>query len=217
MSSHIRKIDPCRETAPAASRVKSKIELNNELLEATSDSEVKTSLVLRLLRQGADVNVQDEDGSTPLINCAWSGGKDLVQILLKKGADVSKTNRQGITALTQAAIRKYSDIVEVLLNTDASKDSNQLNIALIEMALYGDEKLVEKLLELGANVNAQDENGNTPLISAAWRGHVNVVKILLKAGADINLENQEGYNARAAALHSGSAEVVVILQKQIKK
>ena len=47
-------------------------------------------------------------------------------------------------------------------------------------------KKLKYLLYLGADVNAKDENGNTPLIQATRGGDLEVVKCLVQNGADIN-------------------------------
>jgi len=43
----------------------------------------------------------------------------------------------------------------------------------------GREDIVEMLLEAGADVNAQDDDGSTALMCAAEHGCVNIVKMLL--------------------------------------
>ena len=59
--------------------------------------------------------------------------------------------------------------------------------------------MVEKLLELGADVNAQTTNGNTPLHSLLKAEQRNIVILLLEKGADINAKNEEGKSAHDLA------------------
>ena len=47
-------------------------------------------------------------------------------------------------------------------------------------------KKVKYLVYLGADVNAKDENGNTPLIQATINGKLGAVKCLAECGADVN-------------------------------
>ena len=51
---------------------------------------------------------------------------------------------------------------------------------------------INNLINEGVDVNAQDQNGNTPLHIAAWYTHPEVIKALLKAGANPQLENNLG-------------------------
>ena len=46
-----------------------------------------------------------------------------------------------------------------------------------------------------ANVNAEDENGQTALHAATAQGYVNIAKMLLKAGADAYSEDLDGDTA----------------------
>lgn len=59
-------------------------------------------------------------------------------------------------------------------------------------ALYGRIKVVDLVLELGADPNAQDLCGCSPLHYAATRGHQNVLLLLLHSGGSINLADNEG-------------------------
>lgn len=55
----------------------------------------------------------------------------------------------------------------------------------------GFEEVVRILIESGANVEEQNENGHTALMEAASAGHVTVAQILLEAGAGINTHSNE--------------------------
>ncbi|ORX62071.1 ankyrin [Hesseltinella vesiculosa] len=53
----------------------------------------------------------------------------------------------------------------------------------------GRDQVVQILLENGANVNAQNESGQTPLLYAASKNRLDIAKVLLNHGADVNLVN----------------------------
>ena len=61
------------------------------------------------------------------------------------------------------------------------------------------------------NVNAVDENGNTPLIEAARFGHNEVVTALLLAKADVTHKNKDGKTALMLASEGGHDETVLAL------
>jgi ankyrin repeat protein len=60
---------------------------------------------------------------------------------------------------------------------------NQLRTCLIYAVQYNSANIVEKLLELGVNVDAKDSNGCTALIYAILNNNYGLAKRLLKAGA----------------------------------
>jgi ankyrin repeat protein len=55
-----------------------------------------------LLQGGADVNVRDDLGATPLMNAVALPGQDCVRALLDAGADVNAVTTTGATALMWA-------------------------------------------------------------------------------------------------------------------
>jgi ankyrin repeat protein len=59
------------------------------------------------------------------------------------------------------------------------------------------EELIELMLKLGANPNAQDRDGRTALMHAIDHrdSYTNIVKILIKYGANLNIKDKRGAGA----------------------
>ena len=68
----------------------------------------------RLIAMGADVNVRNEAGQTPLMLATEKGYADMVQILIQHGANPQLVNNQGESALTIALMKGYTRIAESL-------------------------------------------------------------------------------------------------------
>ena len=68
-------------------------------------------LVKLLVSNGADVNIANNNGDTPLIDAAYLGKLENLRYLLANGADVSLKNNQGKTAFDVA---KSSEIAAEL-------------------------------------------------------------------------------------------------------
>ena len=74
-----------------------------------------------LIAEGADVNMIDTAGVTPLHFAADRGHKEVVQLLISKGADVNAVTKYGITPLTSATILKQKDVMELLIRQGAQE------------------------------------------------------------------------------------------------
>lgn len=66
---------------------------------------------------------------------------------------------------------------------------------LISAAVFGKPEEARILLEAGADVNFQNNDGSTALISAAFFGHPEIVEMLLEKGADKSIRNKFGATA----------------------
>jgi len=74
-------------------------------------------------------------------------------------------------------------------------------------------KMMEFLVNSGADVHAVDEKGCTGLHLAASRGHVDAVKALLGKGANVHAVENTGRTALQLAESAGHADVVKVLKE----
>lgn len=75
----------------------------------------------------------------------------------------------------------------------------------------GKKIIVRMLLNRGAKVNLQNNNGDTALMAAAFNGHSDVVKILVQAGAVVNHQNQADETALSLAREERRKKVIQLL------
>ena len=64
-----------------------------------------------------------------------------------------------------------------------------------------------------ANINEQNEFGNTNLIYATHYDNEYLVKKLIEKGADVNLKNNHGITALSIAKRKGNKEIIDMLIK----
>ena len=64
----------------------------------------------------------------------------------------------------------------------------------------------------GAEVDAKDQNGETPLMTAAAHGDVDIMKTLIGNGADVNVANKSGFSALYAAANSENPDALTALK-----
>lgn len=129
----------------------------------------QAGLVRTLLAAGADANVCDEEGRTPLMVAAQVGVVSTLQALVEYGAEV-----------------------------DAVDEVKQ-QTALMSAIPLGYLPNIKCLIEAGADLNARDWEGNTALHYAVEHNYVYTVGVLLAAGADASLSNELGQSARDVA------------------
>ena len=75
-----------------------------------------------LLAKGANPNVEDRDGNTPLILAAAQGFPDAVRVLIEFKANVNARNRAGETPLIKAVQTLNATIVRQLMEAGAKPE-----------------------------------------------------------------------------------------------
>jgi ankyrin repeat protein len=83
----------------------------------------------------------------------------------------------------------------------------KLDKKLVKAAEKGDVLEVIRLLDAGANVNAQSSFRNPPLFAAAYAGdsdgHLQVIEVLIARGADVNARNSVACTPLMGAAYCG--------------
>jgi ankyrin repeat protein len=92
------------------------------------------------------------------------------------------------------------------------KRNTGLNAQLLDAVPDNDSNAVQKLLQQGADIEYQNEEGETALMIAVEHGH-NVVETLLAAGANMNAIDANGWTALMIASLNGDQAVVANLIK----
>jgi len=141
-------------------------------------------LVRSLVAHGASVNSRhtkkhngsgfDRTDATPFVLAAETADISLMRLFLELGADPSLSNKDISTPLLAACG------VGVLGNGDDSAGTEEESIQAVSM-----------LLELGADINAVDDNGNSAMHGAAYNSWTRLVEYLADHGADVKVWNQK--------------------------
>lgn len=214
------------------------------LIQAIRYNNIKA--VRLLLERGANPNLPEKYGETPLMFSAGGNGPEFAALLLEKGADPNQRNRNGASAYVQTYLeadygrgRHQSAIRKLLLEHGAriglpeaacEGDTNTLlrllqekkatrqekTIALRLAARRGQESAARLLLKHGANPNAADQDGIT-MLSWAVAGNLATVRTLVEHGAHLRARDKFDSDALMRATTSFSAEAPGMLRFLIEK
>ena len=113
---------------------------------------------------------------------------------------------QHARAASQALVNGYEFRKDTLNELPTLRDT-----WLFEAAAAGQEVVVQRLLDNGAELESKDDKGRTPLIRAVVEGQKAVVKLLLKNGADLEAEDGYGRTSLVLAAINGQEAVVKLL------
>jgi ankyrin repeat protein len=176
-------------------------------------------LPLLLLSKGANPNLADADGYTPLHWAAERGRLALVKALLAAGANpnarVSKDppppsgsftfSTKGLAQATPfwlATRERHIDVLRALAAGGADVSmAGDGGVSPLMLAMPGGRgqaaarnggDIVTVLLELGADVNAANAAGQTPLHAAAAAGANDIVQALVDKGAKLDAQDKRG-------------------------
>ncbi|MCW5605094.1 MAG: ankyrin repeat domain-containing protein [Burkholderiales bacterium] len=158
-----------------------------------------------------------QEGAPLLAIAARAAALDVMRYLISAGANVNFATSVGETPLMLASFfydedrersssshERYERAVRLLVDAGASLENEPYNYTPLAYAAYqGHNRVVRFLIERGARVDANAENGisyvPTPLMMAAMQGHRETVQWLLRAGADARIRALHGHTAAELA------------------
>jgi ankyrin repeat protein len=157
---------------------------DNDPAPEGSGSMSSLDLVKKLVKHGANVNARmtkranltntrlNEIGATPFLLASQTADAELMKTLAALGADPLLPNADNSTPLIVAA-----GLATRSPGEDAGTESEVL-------------EAVQAALDLGADINAIDNNGETAMHAAAYKNLPKVVKFLASKGAKIDVWNR---------------------------
>ncbi|XP_078422090.1 ankyrin repeat domain-containing protein 22 isoform X3 [Cetorhinus maximus] len=134
---------------------------------------------LRKLLQENNVNTQDGTyGDTPLIAACRAGRVEIARYLLRKAANVNVKNKKERTCLHYAVKRRFSflDYLLIIILMPVLL----LGYIIMESKKSRNETLIKMLVNAKVDVNATDNNGETPLDIATRLKFPQIVAMLRK-------------------------------------
>jgi hypothetical protein len=177
--------------------------------------------IKRLAAGGADLNLRDAYGRTPLHVATFRKNRDAITALVKAGADINAKENDRYDAVTIASVANDVGTLRMLLQLGASAKqvtSRYDGTALIAAAHLGHDLVVKMLIEAGAPLDHVNNLGWTALIESIVLGnggthHTETLRALVQAGANVNIADRNGQSPLALARSKQYAAMVQILEK----
>ncbi len=171
----------------------------------------RLDLLQLLIEKGADVNVRDAEGDSPLDEAVWIGSLDATAVLLAHGAHINEPQTtSGATPINEAAYRGHANVVRYLLqfHPDLAVPDKRGYGPLDNAVRMGKEDCALLLIEAlpGAPVAKTLE-------AAIRKKEPLVTEALLRRGVDVNAPLPSGVTPLTAASSAGSLEIVRTLLK----
>jgi ankyrin repeat protein len=175
-----------------------------------------------LLDGGADPNIDNEEGHTPLFRAIYKNAQDCVIALVgDNNLEINWQNKDGLTALMFAldsaarghgvSYHMFSLVLEGGSDINLEVKDNRGYTTLFYVVNHAEERDLKEILRLKPELNIRARDGLTPLIIAARRGREDLVKMLVDAGADLSKQGLEAYEA---AKSKGHRDVMKYLEEK---
>lgn len=143
------------------------------------------------------------------------------ELTYQQKIEMMVTNIRGELTNTSSIAIEDSTLIDALassLNIQSPKKlidvtEKVFNSLLLYAIEHDDSRAVKKMLDMGADVNAQNSEGRTVLHEVILKGNVPIIKYLLENGANVHLKTRCGETPLLTAIHNDNHTVINLLKQ----
>lgn len=146
-----------------------------------------------LLQNGANPNIRNNKGDTPLHQSSINRTTDKCRLLLDYGANPNIQNNDGSTIL-------HLVVHNPLLYAEMNKALKASRLDFVRL-----------LIGSGSNLDIQDNDGQTVLHLAVCKSEIEIIRLLLSSKINCNIQNNRGESALYLATKNGNNEIAELL------
>ena len=148
-------------------------------------------LLKLLINAGADLNIIDNNGNTPL------------SLLIDEGLKITQPRERELFLERIVFLLKFRIDVDTI-----DKDGKTI---FHKVVLADDVEVVEKLLTKKADLNIKDKQGRTALHHTQWKGNYKIARLLIASGANMDEPDYAGFTILNYAAILGQTKLVAVL------
>ena len=197
--------------------MKEEIAVNEQLLQAAARKD--TDAAAQSIADGADINIQDDEGRTALMLATYNQDVRMAKVLIDAGANVNIQDDILNSPFLYAGAEGYLDLLKLTIDAGADpKITNRYGgSALIPASEHGYVDVVRELLtRTDIEVNHVNRLGWTALMEAVILNDGGIrqqqtVQLLIEHGADVNIPDHDGVTPLQHARSRGFTELEQIL------
>lgn len=154
---------------------------NNELNILKSSQKGFVEVVSNNIKNGSNIDIQDNEGLTPLMLAVANNHIDVVRLLLSNNANVEIKDNDGQTALMLASLNGYYEIANLLIENGANCNiQDKRNLTALTLAVANNQiDVIKLLLNKGAKIN------NLTIEIAQQSNNQEIINILKNSNPDI--------------------------------
>ena len=157
--------------------------------------------------------VREGDLLSPFVIAAKNGYVKVLQFFIERFGDMLDLNHVGFIREFEAG-KQYLWLSVLGREGTPSELCVHEQTALCTACLSGEVKIVQLLLNSGADPNVANCHGATPLHETAINGNIEIAELLIKKGSIIDSTNHRGATPLCCAIACDNPEVVKLLLQQ---
>jgi ankyrin repeat protein len=167
-----------------------------DIIEATKQNNLET--IIKLIKEGTDLNLQDINGNTALIWASHNGHLEIVIELIKANVNINLQNKNGDSALIWACCKGNIEIIIELIKANANINLQNKNGSTALFYVSGKSiKVTTNLIRINENNNSQEEYKDIIFINSNNYKYIKIIKMLIKNNENIDnnfIKDIEKYN-----------------------
>lgn len=200
--------------------------INAILAFSVSEHQEYSNEIFSFIVNNKNIDSQDVNGNTALMNCCKNGNFKLAQLLINAGANINVKNNVEISALMFASSRGYLDIVHLLINAGVDLDFQSKHgwtslMCVAENVIDSNKyNCLKALIDAKANIDIRNDDGDTALIIAVRKSSttssISTVEYLINTNANLNIQNKDGFTSlMIASIYSNTTSSIDTVKKLI--